>query len=102
MISLAYAPSDLLERSRGFIYYVPVSVPPSDLELMDRIDHLHTEYRFMGARMLRDRLKPMGYRVGRRHVARLMGLMGIEALYRKKEAPSAIPTVQFSRIYSTA
>lgn len=56
--------ADLLQLSRGSIYYVPVPVPSADLELMERIDRLHTEYPFMGARMLRDRLKPMGYRVG--------------------------------------
>lgn len=83
--------ADLLQLSRGSIYYVPVPVPPADLELMDRIDRLHTEYPFMGARMLRDRLKPLGYRVGRRHVARLMDLMGIEALYRKKRTTKRNP-----------
>jgi putative transposase len=83
--------ADLLQLSRGSIYYVSVPVSPADLELMDRIDHLHTEYPFMGARMLRDRLKPMGYRVGRRHVARLMNLMGIEALYRKKRTTKRNP-----------
>lgn len=83
--------ADLLQLSRGSIYYVPVPVSPADIELMDRIDHLHTEYPFMGARMLRDRLKPMGYRVGRRHVARLMALMGIEALYRKKRTTKRNP-----------
>lgn len=83
--------ADLLQLSRGSIYYVPVPVSPADVELMDRIDHLHTEYPFMGARMLRDRLKPMGYRVGRRHVARLMTLMGIEALYRKKRTTKRNP-----------
>jgi putative transposase len=83
--------ADLLQLSRGSIYYVPVPVSPADVELMDHIDHLHTDYPFMGARMLRDRLKPMGYRVGRRHVARLMALMGIEALYRKKRTTKRNP-----------
>ncbi len=34
--------------------------------------------------MLRGTLRKKGHRIGRRHVGRLMGLMGIEALYRKK------------------
>ena len=44
----------------------------ADLELMREIDKLHLEYPFAGARMLRDFFKQRGYRVGRRHVGRLM------------------------------
>lgn len=83
--------ADILQLSRSSLYYVPVPISPADLELMRRIDHLHTDYPFMGARMLRDRLKAMGYTVGRRHVARLMRLMGIEALYRKKKTTKRNP-----------
>jgi putative transposase len=58
---------------------------------MREIDKLHTEYSFAGARMLRDFLKLRSYRVGRRHVGRLMDLMGIEALYRKKRGSKRNP-----------
>lgn len=77
--------AELLQLSRGAIYYVPVPISEVDLDLMRRIDRIHTDYPFMGARQLRDQLKARGYRVGRRHVARLMRIMGIEALYRKKQ-----------------
>lgn len=83
--------ADILQLSRSSLYYVPVPISPADLELMRRIDHLHTHYPFMGARMLRDRLKALGYTVGRRHVARLMRLMGLEALYRKKRTTKRNP-----------
>jgi putative transposase len=83
--------SQLLELSRGSIYYVPAPISDADLELMRKIDELHLEYPFAGARMLRDFLKPLGYRVGRRHVGRLMRLMGIEALYRKKKGTKTNP-----------
>lgn len=83
--------ADLLQLSRSSLYYVPVEISPADLELMRRIDHLHTDYPFMGARMLRDRLTALGYCIGRRHVARLMRLMGIEALYRKKRTTKRNP-----------
>jgi putative transposase len=55
---------------------------------MREMDRLHTEFPFMGARQLRDQLRKRGYRVGRRHVARVMQLMGVEALYRKKQQTS--------------
>lgn len=83
--------AQLLELSRGSVYYVPTPVSEADLELMREIDKLHLEYPFAGARMLRDFLNRFGYRVGRRHVGRLMNLMGIEALYRKKRGTKRNP-----------
>jgi len=83
--------ADLLQLSRSSLYYVSAAISAADLELMRQIDVLHMDYPFMGARMLRDRLKALGYRLGRRHVARLMRLMGVEALYRKKRTTKRNP-----------
>lgn len=77
------AQAGLLGMSRGSVYYLPRPVSPEDLRLMRRIDALHLEYPFAGARMLRDLLRQEGETVGRKHVATLMRKMGIEALYRK-------------------
>ena len=73
----------LLGLARSTAYYRPRSVSPADLTLMRRIDGLHLEHPFMGARMLRDQLNREGLDVGRKHVSTLMKRMGIEALYRK-------------------
>lgn len=75
--------TELLGISRGSVYYVPRPISDADLTLMRRIDELHLEHPFMGARQLRDRLRREGASVGRRHVATLMKRMGIEALYRR-------------------
>ena len=75
--------AQLLELSRSAVYYRPQPSSAADLALMRRIDELHLEHPFAGARMLRDLLRQEGYTVGRKHVARLMRTMGIEALYRK-------------------
>jgi putative transposase len=83
--------AELLQISRSSLYYVPVPISDADLKLMREIDRLHTDYPFAGARMLRDMLKGLGYRVGRRHVGRLMDLMGIEALYRRKKGTKTNP-----------
>ncbi len=69
--------------SRGSVYYKPKPTKGSDLKLMRRIDELHLEHPFMGARMLRDQLNRDGVVVGRKHVSTLMKRMGVEALYRK-------------------
>jgi len=74
---------ELLGLSRSSVYYVPQPVSESDLALMRRIDELHLNHPFAGARMLRDLLRLEGIPVGRRHVSTLMKKMGIEALYRR-------------------
>jgi len=74
---------ELLGLSRSSVYYVPQPVSESDLALMRRIDELHLNHPFAGARMLRDLLRLEGIQVGRRHVSTLMQKMGIEALYRR-------------------
>ena len=75
--------AELLNVSRGSVYYLPKPVSERDIKLMRRIDALHLEHPFAGARMLRDLLRQEGVHVGRKHVATLMRKMGIEALYRR-------------------
>ena len=70
----------LLGISRGSVYYLPRPVSAADLALMRRLDELHLEHPFMGARMLRRQLLYDGIHVGRRHVRTLMLRMGLEAL----------------------
>ena len=70
----------LLGLSRGSVYYLPQPTSAADLALMRRLDELHLEHPFMGARMLRRQLLAEGIRVGRRHVRTLMRRMGMEAL----------------------
>jgi len=73
----------LLQLARSTAYYQPTPVSETTRALMRRIDELHLQYPFAGARMLRDLLRHEGHTIGRRHVATLMRRMGIEALYRK-------------------
>ena len=80
----------VLGISRGTAYQ-PKPVSPRVLALMNRIDRLHLELLFAGARMLRDLLRQEGYKVGRKHVATLMKRMGIEALYRKPRTTKRHP-----------
>lgn len=75
--------AELVGISRSSFYYRPRAVAKIDLDLMRRLDELHLEHPFMGARMLRDQLDRAGIKVGRKHVSTLMKRMGIEALYRK-------------------
>ncbi len=81
----------LLDISRGTVYYPPKPVSPRNQMLMNRIDRLHLELPFAGARMLRDLLRQEGHKVGRSKVARLMRVMSIEALYRKPKTTRRHP-----------
>jgi putative transposase len=75
--------AELLDLSRSSVYYAPRPISERDLMLMRRIDELHLEAPYYGARKLAHQLKREGHEIGRRHVRTLMQRMGIEALYRK-------------------
>ena len=77
--------------SRGSVYYLPRPVPEADLAIMRRLDRLHLEYPFAGARMLKGLLAAEGSKIGRRHVKTLMRRMGIEALYRRPRTTKPEP-----------
>lgn len=81
----------LLGISRGTVYYLPRPVSDADFALMRRIDELHLQHPFMGARMLRDQLAREGVHVGRRHLRTLMRRMGIEALVPQPGTSKAAP-----------
>ena len=83
--------AELAGISRASVYYLARSTSEADQRLMKRIDAIHLEYPFAGARMLRDLLQREGVNVGRRHVATLMAKMGIEALYRKPNTSKKHP-----------
>ena len=83
--------AELLDISRGTVYYLPRPVSAADLALMRKIDALHLEHPFMGARMLRDQLRRQGIQAGRRHIRTLMYRMGIEALAPQPGTSQAAP-----------
>ena len=83
--------AEVLRISRGSVYYLPRPVPDADLAIMRRLDRLHLEYPFAGARMLQGLLSADGCKIGRRHVKTLMRRMGIEALYRRPRTTKPEP-----------
>ena len=69
--------------ARAAVYRKPKPTAAADLEMMKRIDRLHLERPFYGARKIAVVLSRDGHKVGRKRVTRLMRLMGIETMYRK-------------------
>ena len=84
---------ELLSMSRGFFYYLPVALTARDFQLMEKLDELFTENPTRGTRRLRQALKTRcGLVAGRDTVRRLMRLMGITAIYPKKNLSVATPS----------
>lgn len=53
------------------------------LSLVNRIDEIYTECPFYGSRKITAQLRKEGFRVNRKRVQRLMGILGIQAIYPK-------------------
>ena len=74
---------ELLEVSKGALYYKANPIDSYTLILMDLIDEQHTKTPFYGSRRLTAFLNGQGHLVNRKRVQRLMRLMRIEAIYPK-------------------
>ncbi len=73
----------LLGVSRSSYYYRPKGESCENLALMRRMDKLHMDHPFYGSRQMMRHLRREGVTAGRHRVRRLMGLMGMEAIYRR-------------------
>ena len=75
---------ELVGISRSGFYYEPVPESEANLALMRRLDELHLDYPVYGSRRLTALLQREGQVVNRKRVARLLGLMGVEVIYPKR------------------
>jgi putative transposase len=73
----------LLGISRSTLYYKKAEIKDNDLELMKLIDMQYTKYPFYGKRRMTEWLVKEGHKVNRKHIRRLMRLMGLEGLAPK-------------------
>jgi putative transposase len=74
----------LLGLNRSSYYLEEASETACNLELMNLIDQEHTAHPFYGSRRMVAWLCMKGYGVNRKRVQRLMQVMGIEAIYPKR------------------
>jgi putative transposase len=75
---------ELAGLSRSGFYYEAVPERAANLALMRRLDQLHLDRPVYGSRRLTALLQREGLKVNRKRVVRLMGLMGLEAVYPKR------------------
>lgn len=75
---------DLIGINRSTTYYKPVGESPENLELMRLMDEHNLEHPTHGVLQMRDFLVLTGFVVNHKRVRRLLRLMGIEAIYPKR------------------
>lgn len=76
---------ELLDIPRSTLYYHPVGVSEEDKRVMDIIDTVYTEHPFYGNRRIKEELNQTYHiDIGREKVRTFMHIMGIQALYPKK------------------
>lgn len=75
--------------SKSSVYYVPQSESAANLNLMKRIDELYTKWPFYGSRRITAHLNQEGHSVNRKRIQRLMGVMGIQAIYARPRTTKA-------------
>lgn len=73
----------LLGLARSTMYYEGRCTSTEELELLRRLDELHMKFPFYGSRNLAWALSQEGRAINRKHVQRLMRVLGIESLAPK-------------------
>jgi len=81
----------LLKIARSTLYFRRIPVSEDDLTLMRRMDELYLTAPFYGSRRMTAVLRDDGWMVNRKRVRRLMGVMGLEAIYQKPNTSRAHP-----------
>jgi putative transposase len=84
----------LLRVARSTLYWRPAAVSAEDLDLMRRLDVQYLATPFYGARRMVAVLRRAGLVVNRKHVRRLMRLMGIAAIYQRPNTSKPYPDHQ--------
>lgn len=78
-----YRQCGLIGLARSSYYYCKHSSDANESADMRLIDELYTKYPFYGIRKITNGLKRLGRSINHKRVARLMKLMGLEAIYPK-------------------
>ena len=75
---------DLLSINRGGVYYKPKGEKSENLEIMRLMDEHYLDHPTEGVLSMQDYLRLQGYIINHKRVRRLLRLMGLMAIYPKK------------------
>jgi len=81
----------MLSVSRSGLYYEPVKESEDNLQLMRLMDEQYLKTPFYGVKRLLVLLVVLGYKINRKRLRRLMGLMGWQTLYPKPRTTFSDP-----------
>ena len=81
----------LLHVSKSSLYYTPTKPfsSGSDINLLDAINNIYSDFPSYGYRRIHKQLLRDGYNIGKKFVNKAMKYMGIEALYPKPKTTTA-------------
>jgi len=82
---------ELLEISRSGYYYKPKPISFETINLMNKIDKIYTDKPYYGYPRITKQLQREGIVVNHKRVANLMQIMGIQAIYPKKNTSKPSP-----------
>jgi putative transposase len=82
---------EVIGLNRSTFYYESVPVSEADKAVMDKIDEIYTAHPYFGARRMALELGDHKIRIGRKHTATLMRLMGLEAVFPKRNLSKRHP-----------
>lgn len=75
---------EILGVNRSHLYYKPKPIDDHEVTLMNEIQDIYSKRPFQGYKRITDDLKDIGYEVNHKRVYRLMKILGLEAVYPKK------------------
>ena len=75
----------IINVPRSSMYYRESSESNENIDYMDMIDKEYTKHPFLGYRKMTDFLCRKGHLVNEKRIRRLMGILGLEAIYPKKK-----------------
>ena len=80
------------------VYYEPKPISEFDLMLMEKIDQLYTQYPFYGVPRITKHLNIVDkINVNHKRIERLMGLIGIQAIYPRKKWNTSQPDLKHQK-----
>jgi len=85
-----YRQCDLIGLIRSSYYYEPSEETEYNLLLMRLLDEQYTSAPFYGVPRMTEWLRSQGYMVNHKRVERLMGIMGLQAIYPKPKLSKGV------------
>jgi putative transposase len=85
-----YRQCDLIGLPRSSYYYEPAGETEYNLLLMRLLDEQYTRTPFYGVPRMTEWLRSQGYMVNHKRVERLMGIMGLQAIYPKPKLSKGV------------